>query len=296
MIKNNRNRSYNSMKIMLFIIFKYSVFCVIANEDESKEIIYILVWANLYISRLWLLMTPGQQYFVNNKCRYQNCFLTSNRSYFHNVKYFDVLLFHAGNLQDTELEVPADRWDSQLYIFMCDEPPYMNPVPRRYNGFFNLTWTFKFNSDIFFKYITVKDEKGKVIGPKANMHWMDFSDMKPTSKQIKLKLNMKSKAAAWFVSHCDTEGQREVLVRELIVELQKYGLIVEVYGICGDPLWKPLSCGYKHKECDDLIQSDYYFYLAFENSMAEDYVTEKVLTATRNLAVPIVYGGGTYTR
>ncbi|XP_063375065.1 alpha-(1,3)-fucosyltransferase C-like [Cydia amplana] len=50
------------------------------------------------------------------------------------------------------------------------------------------------------------------------------------------------------------------------------------------------------EECLKLIQEQYYFYLSFENSFSEDYVTEKLLTALENYAVPVVYGGANYTR
>ncbi|XP_022823477.1 alpha-(1,3)-fucosyltransferase 9-like isoform X3 [Spodoptera litura] len=46
----------------------------------------------------------------------------------------------------------------------------------------------------------------------------------------------------------------------------------------------------------ELLQKDYYFYMSMENSFAEDYVTEKLLTALRNDVVPIVYGGADYNR
>lgn len=58
-----------------------------------------------------------------------------------------------------------------------------------------------------------------------------------------------------------------------------------------------MSCGPRLSEhCYALIESDYYFYLAFENSFCEDYVTEKILTATQHYAVPVVYGGANYSR
>lgn len=40
----------------------------------------------------------------------------------------------------------------------------------------------------------------------------------------------------------------------------------------------------------------YYFYLAFEDSMSVDYITQAVLNAYDNYAVPIVYGGVHYDK
>ncbi|KAJ2937861.1 hypothetical protein O0L34_g18682 [Tuta absoluta] len=45
-----------------------------------------------------------------------------------------------------------------------------------------------------------------------------------------------------------------------------------------------------------MIKNNYYFYLSFENSFCDDYVTEKLLNAVQNYAVPIVYGGANYSR
>ena len=50
-------------------------------------------------------------------------------------------------------------------------------------------------------------------------------------------------------------------------ELQKY-ITVDIYGSCG-----PLKCW--GDQCDDTLDNDYKFYLAFENSLCYDYITEK---------------------
>lgn len=47
---------------------------------------------------------------------------------------------------------------------------------------------------------------------------------------------------------------------------------------------------------DKLMERDYNFYLSFENSICVDYVTEKFYNALLFNTVPIVYGGGNYSR
>jgi hypothetical protein len=47
--------------------------------------------------------------------------------------------------------------------------------------------------------------------------------------------------------------------------------------------------------CDTLLQN-YKFYLAAENSLCPDYVTEKFYRALMNNAVPIVFGGADYAQ
>ncbi|VDI46233.1 Hypothetical predicted protein, partial [Mytilus galloprovincialis] len=62
-----------------------------------------------------------------------------------------------------------------------------------------------------------------------------------------------------------------------VAELKKY-IDVDVYGKCGKPCstWMDDSC-FKN------LGGDYKFYLAFENSHCEDYVTEKAFRLYQEL-------------
>lgn len=231
----------------------------------------------------------GQQFFVNKNCQFQNCFVTNNKSYFQHVQYFDVITFNAMNIKDTI--PPLERSADQLYVFASMDPPGLYPMPSCYNGFFNMTYTYKLDSDVTLRFLIVRNDKGVIIGPKKDMQWIDIKDMKPTSDEIKNKLQNKNKAVAWFVSNCHAPNQREDYVQKLSIELDKYELRVDTFGVCGY-----LECSKFTKECYDVLESDYYFYLSFENSMCEDYVSEKLLTALKHFTVPVVYGGANYTR
>ncbi len=77
----------------------------------------------------------------------------------------------------------------------------------------------------------------------------------------------KSKKVAWFVSHCSTQNKR----REYAKELAKY-IEVDIYGPCGDRKC-PRA---KAAQCFNMLNTDYKFYLAFENSNCKDYITEKL--------------------
>lgn len=280
--KNEANLEKVTFVILLLIIY------VVGNE-KNNSLIYMLMWTTPQILP-FQLTDLEQRYFTKRKCRFQNCFVTNNKSYFSDITDFDVLLFNVLNIDISE--PPPVRSEEQNYVFMSDEPPAFYPMPSRYDGVFNLTWTYRFDSNATLKYFIVRNKDGDVIGPKKDMHWINVKDMKPTSKTIKNKLQSKKTAAVWFVSHCDTPIQREQFVQKLKEELDKYKLNVDVFGRCGN-----LKCPKdKREECHALIESDYYFYLAFENSMCEDYVTEKLLIALEHFAVPVVYGGANYTR
>ena len=58
---------------------------------------------------------------------------------------------------------------------------------------------------------------------------------------------------------------------EFVKELAKH-VQVDVFGKCGN-----LECNKDFKEkCYDMLSSDYKFYLAFENSNCDSYITEKL--------------------
>jgi alpha-1,3-fucosyltransferase len=45
-----------------------------------------------------------------------------------------------------------------------------------------------------------------------------------------------------------------------------------------------------------MLDNDYKFYMAFENSLYEDYVTEKLFDNLKRFIIPVVYGGADYSK
>lgn len=277
------------MPIILFLVINIFNVC---GRVKNRELIYMLEWMPLNIHEPIDFLELAQKSFFNRQCPYQNCFLTDDSSYFADLTEFDVLLFNVINLR-TGMDLPKQRSIKQRYVLFGMEHLGYCPLSTVYNGFFNLTWTYKLQSDSPLPYIAIKNKSGHVIGPKEKMHWMEIDEMKPTSKYVKRKIRGKKIAAAWIVSHCDTVNKRYEFVEELQKHLAGYNHSVDIYGHCGKSLC-PLNEAMN--ECYALIESDYYFYLSFENSFHSDYVTEKLLHALEHFAVPVVYGGANYTR
>ncbi|ELT91974.1 hypothetical protein CAPTEDRAFT_65511, partial [Capitella teleta] len=98
----------------------------------------------------------------------------------------------------------------------------------------------------------------------------------------------KRKDVAWFVSNCETPSQREVYVKEL----QRH-IDVDVFGSCGDIDQCPR--GSSPDSCIAKTINEYKFYLSFENSLCEEYYTEKLVRTLWSNVIPIVMGLNDYS-
>ncbi|XP_075973592.1 alpha-(1,3)-fucosyltransferase C-like [Anticarsia gemmatalis] len=258
---------------------------------QTTKIKYILLWTAPDREPIEELAN-GTSVFEKRKCRYKNCFVTTNRDYLDDVTEFDVIIFHGPELNATT-ELPEFRSPHQKYVFASMESSGLfSNCNTRYNCFFNWSWTYKFRSTARFGYISIWDHKGTIIGPQYVMRWKKVEDMEPIDVALKKKLSTKKYAAAWFVSHCNTPSKRKEVAYTLNAELLKYGLNIDIYGKCGTKQC-PRS---KMSKCLEMLERDYYFYLSFENSFSEDYVTEKLLHALQHYSVPIVFGGANYSK
>lgn len=113
------------------------------------------------------------------------------------------------------------------------------------------------------------------------------------SKTLEPKYAQRRKPVLWLVSNCDTSSKRETYARQL----QRY-IDVDVMGDCSPQnviLRQQNSCGKRQKRsCERQLAGRYFFYLAFENTVCKDYVTEKAWTWLRKGVVPVVLGGADY--
>lgn len=260
-----------------------------ASAPDSMK--YILMWTDPRILPQ-IYMGEGQKGFVEQKCPNTNCYVTGNRSLLADHSKFDALIFNGPEIFFyLKKELPVKRSLRQKYVFYSHEPSYEYPIcGGKYNSFFNWTWTYRLDSDIRSGHLVVRHE-GRVIGPNADMHWINPKDMDPLSEESKDQLKSKTDAVAWLVSHCETMSHREDFARSLAEKLDSaYDLGLDVYGKCSGRRYPVERTPVK------TIKENYYFYLAFEKTFGEDYVTEKVLHALYNNAIPVVYGGANYTR
>ena len=188
----------------------------------------------------------------------------------------DAVIFHGSRIGITK--PPFRKRRGQVWVVRALESPphwlkgYASPAWR---GVVNWTMTYRTDSDIF-------SPVGRLIRLQT-----------PVRKNYKAVASNKTKSVAWFVSKCDTTykygSQREKYVKEL----RKY-IDVDIFGECG-----PNDCSKDHmRRCMALLNLKYRFYLAFENSLCHQYVTEKIFRTYREdiEVVPVVLGKHDYKR
>ena len=141
---------------------------------------------------------------------------------------------------------------SQLWIYFSMESPISMPKrdSRRYgDDMFHLTFTYRVDSDFWAPYASYEEIQF------VNLSHQDFSAGK-------------DKLVAWTVSNCRAQI-RNVFVREL----QKY-IAVDVFGRCSGEFEKSTRSCPRDETCKSILKQ-YKFYLSFENTLCEDYITEK---------------------
>ncbi|XP_071625618.1 alpha-(1,3)-fucosyltransferase C isoform X2 [Temnothorax longispinosus] len=259
-----------------------------AETYREKGIKTILLWNTLFGDRNFYFGTGD----IFRDCPFNKCKVFNDRDYL-NVEDYDAILFH-GNEMDA-YEVPQKRKTTQFYVYVNLESPANREVyPKYRKSYFNLTMTYRLDSDIPWTYDIIEDVKsGKFLAPSRNADWNVFQnntsaedavDEMPSA--ILDTVRGKSKPVTWFVSNCDAKSGRQKYVEELSKHIR-----VDIYGKCGE-----FSCE-KYRNCfSDVIEADYFFYLSFENSFCDDYVTEKLMNPLRYNVVPVVYGGANYSQ
>nr|CAD7439752.1 unnamed protein product [Timema bartmani] len=249
----------------------------------------ILLW-NQFFSTKHFGYGIGQDPFLKAQCPVHTCNISDRADgpLHAGVEHFDAILFHMIDKSIIELQqdMPDKRSAHQRYIFFLQESPGMHATPVKFPNFFNWTVTYRRDSDIYIPYgfVTAGQKYPDAKSPNPVFTgWMvpNYSRL----EKIK-KVSSKSKLVAWFVSNCYSQSRRISYVREL----SKY-IPVDIYGDCGN-LVCPRS---KEDECYQMLNTSYKFYLAFENSLCKDYVTEKLFNVMNYDVVPVTYGGVDYT-
>ena len=240
-----------------------------ALDKKRGEAITIISWTPLFI-------VDRGPWFKEGRRAFENCTLPAGAicEYFHDKSLYrssDAVLFSGRFLRRVPL--PRYRSPDQFWIFSELESPvqtWASSSLKAFTNLFDASMTYSRKSDVFEPYGMCSRKL-----PTRSKN----EDIPPDIASKKTEL------AAWFVSHCSTRGRREEYVEELTRHIP-----VHVYGKCGQ-----YNCRKDDsKECDQLLKRNYKFYLAFENSLCEDYITEKFWRCFELDIIPVVYGLGAY--
>ena len=194
----------------------------------------------------------GQCDFIDNRIEYYN--------------KSDVVIFKQNQFKQ---RLPTYRPDGQLWVFYAWESA-MHAVEQRFKAnlnaanYFNYTMTYSTHSNISHPY-----------GECKNLSQTPANIDQVINKTVAKKIHL----VAWLVSNCMTSSLRENYVRELVQHIH-----VDVLGGCGN-----IQCDDK-EHCYEIL-SRYKFYLAFENSLCGEYMTEKLWRSYTLGLVSVVYGG-----
>ncbi|XP_074660337.1 glycoprotein 3-alpha-L-fucosyltransferase A-like [Tubulanus polymorphus] len=220
--------------------------------DDAQKLKTILAWSGLRS------METGRRRFLTDNCPVNQCVLTSDRS---KAGTADVILFN-----NYISKPPGPRPADQIWALYLLESPYHTPSLSAQRSNVNWTCTYRRESTIVTPY-----EK-----------FVLFNDSVNSRPLLKNYAAEKTKQVAWFVSNCGARNGRSNYAKELAKHIG-----VDVYGGCG-----PKKCPrHQAHKCFDLLNKQYKFYLAFENSNCRDYITEKFfVNGLSHDVVPIVMG------
>ncbi|XP_009321573.1 PREDICTED: alpha-(1,3)-fucosyltransferase 6-like [Pygoscelis adeliae] len=182
-----------------------------------------------------------------------DCHFTINRSW--SQKADAVIMHHRDVYKEAEGLAQIPRLPSQRWIWFNLESPSHSPNLIAMDNLFNLTMSYRRDSDIYTPY----------------------GELQLLGQPQPLSIPPKTKLVAWVVSNWQAASHRVKYYEEL-----KKHITVDIYGKQHLPLPR-----------DKLLStlSQYKFYLAFENSQHEDYITEKVWrNALSSGTVPVVLG------
>ncbi|KAI6184288.1 Glyco-tran-10-N domain-containing protein [Aphelenchoides bicaudatus] len=229
-------------------------------KPASKEsFLFVYKGQNLYITDV--LTAPGMP---NLKERLKTPKMTSVKRIFSESDFREANL---GGCPDWKCEITYDHNNANAFInayppantsfngyvlFSTQESPVNYGAPS--GSDFNMSIGFRHDSPTASPYVASESS---------------FPKSQPLRKTL---------GAVWFVSHCTTNSKRESLVSSL----KKY-FNVDSFGACAR-----YQCP-KLDKCENKINTEYHFYMALENSICKDYITEKLWHQSYlNTVIPVV--------
>ena len=202
--------------------------------------------------------------------KFNNCLVTFDKSKAYDA---DFIIFRSLTPSFYYNEYKKFRPIYQQWVFFETEAPFYGNQVETIEGLHNLTITYKRSSDITLPYGTYR---------KRNT----FENF---SKNVLVDLwKQKIYDALWLVSNC-----KPIIRKRFASQLSKY-INLHIGGACAEDFQ---SIGAKKVKIISKSEiSKYKFYLAFENSFCDEYISDKYwINAIAHGSVPVVLGGANYS-
>ncbi|NXL90374.1 FUT7 fucosyltransferase, partial [Alectura lathami] len=237
----------------VFVTALWNLKCFISSSNTSGE---DLKHAKPLVVLVWEWPSKEVPNISGDVCRelygIAGCWLTTEQRL---LQQANVVVFHHNRLPQGRAGLPRDRPPGQSWVWVSLESPTNTKALAEWNQTFNWVMTYRRDSDIFMPY-------GKLV----------------PNRSATVHIPTKTNLVSWVISNYHRTQKRA----EVYKNLSRY-LHVNLYGRAVNRL----LC----KDCLLPTTSKSKFYLAFENSIHRDYITEK-LWRNSLLAgtVPVVLG------
>ncbi|XP_063590818.1 alpha-(1,3)-fucosyltransferase C-like [Penaeus indicus] len=249
--------------------------------------------------------TDSMDELRSDGCPEWRCAFTYDRK---KLPLADAVLFTSE--QFSPLRLPSRRPPSQRWVWADVEAPLSAPARgalarlsnRNASRLVNWTMTYHESADIvaFYGYFRSFNKSVQPLRPNLIENHDAALDRyrRALVRNVTLEQVMgpgwrafvrRPRLVAWMSSHCPTISKREEYVRELA----KY-IPVDMYGKCGARL-----CEDRHPlkpACWIKTMRHYFFYMAMENNLCDQYITEKLYNPLVHNLVPVVWGGSNYSQ
>ena len=269
-------------------------------NQKGTRILKILSWSSREADP-WVLEQTGSA-SVKYHCKLEygtDCLYVTERSEY-NESHAVLFNIHSTGLRD----IPAYRPPGQLWIAFLHESPQIMSTEKvnKWRNLFNTSMSYMLNSDI-----PVLFPRYSSRGNHSKWYTAQLEEIR---RNLTLKVKQKTKMVAWFVSNCKTPSDREMYVQELskYIQVDVFGKCGNftcprkirtkyesgVFGMCGN-VTCPRTIESEYGDCDSMLDKNYKFYLSFENSLCEEYVTEKFTRMVHRDLITVVLGGADYS-
>jgi alpha-1,3-fucosyltransferase len=290
-LKRNRKLLTFVFALILCGFVYYSNYDIVA-EIHKRELKAVQVWTPKFNSKTWDFDELAEKPFES--CPERRCYaFWSRQTLPHEAS--DGVLVHASDLNYMPSRQAYKRNPKQLWSLTSTESQAHSFRSNRFDlteldDWFNLTLTFKPDSDCVIDYRQFKDWKTMYRVPWYLNAFRDYYQRISSLDDYKRRLGIyiggwardgpKRASILWFTSNPGSVGKRD----DYVLEMAKY-IDIDIYGKSSEyknkfPNYKQDPCINKHDDaketCYMSLFESYKFYLSFENSLCNGYISEKL--------------------